>query len=244
LLTLWFDFPGARNNRAERLPGQEKRLSVQLLETHSLVFPVRGNERSRPATLLLPDNRVIWVKGRSGEGKTTLLRTIARLIPFLEGDLLLEDVSWKNIPAVDWRARVAYFHQKPVVFPGTALANLERPFSFHSRRRQSLDVARARDLLDGLLLPKDILSRDALTLSVGEASRVALVRGLMTDPQVLLLDEPTAALDPKSGEALAATLQEWLSTGRRGIIAVAHDKEVIQMLPGEEIFLGASSNWD
>ncbi len=219
-------------------------MSVQLLALHSVVFPVRGNERSRQVTVSLSDHGVIWIKGRSGEGKTTLLRTIARLIPFLEGDLLLEGVSWCRVAAVDWRTRVTYFHQKPVVFPGTVLSNLQRPFSFHSRHRQSLDVERARNLLAELLLPEDILSRDALTLSVGEASRMALVRGIMTDPQVLLLDEPTAALDPKSGAALASTLQEWVSGGRRGIIAVAHDKEMIQMLPGQEMSLAASANVD
>jgi putative ABC transport system ATP-binding protein len=217
---------------------------VHLFALHRLVFPVRGNERSRPVTLFLPDHGVIWIKGRSGEGKTTLLRTIARLVPLLGGDMLLQGVPWQRVPPVDWRTRVTYFHQKPVVFPGTVLSNLQRAFSFRSRYRQSLNVERARDLLATLLLPGDILSRDALTLSVGEASRVALVRGLMTHPQVLLLDEPTAALDPKSGEALAATLGEWVSTGQRGIFAVAHDKEVIQMLPGEEIALAGSANGD
>lgn len=217
---------------------------MQLFVLHSLVFPVRGDERSRPVTLVLPDQGIIWVKGRSGEGKTTLLRTMARLVPFLEGDMLLEGVSWKGVAAVDWRTRVTYIHQRPVVFPGTVLFNLQRPFSFRSRHRQSLNEERARELLADLLLPGDILSRDALTLSVGEASRVALVRGIMTDPQVLLLDEPTAALDPKSAEALAAKLQEWVSTGRRGIIAVAHDKEMIQMLPGEEMSLAAREHND
>lgn len=158
--------------------------------------------------------------------------------------MLLDGVSWERVAAVDWRTRVTYFHQKPVVFPGSVLSNLKRAFSFRTRRGQCLDVERARTLLSDLLLPEDILSRDALTLSVGEASRVALVRGLMTDPQVLLLDEPTAALDPRSAQALAAMLRAWVSAGRRGIIAVAHDKEIIDQMPGEEISLTEDTSAD
>lgn len=100
-----------------------------------------------------------------------------------------------------------------------------------------MDLEHAADLATQLLLPNDILSRDALTLSVGEASRMALVRGLLTDPQVLLLDEPSAALDPRSREALAETLHQWVTAGGRGIIAVSHDKDFFETLPGHEILV-------
>lgn len=210
---------------------------MQLLELKNFVFCLRGDECSPPISLNLCDRDVMWVKGPSGAGKTTFLRTVARLIPFLEGDLLLEGVSWTSIPAVEWRTRVTYFHQKPVVFTGTVLSNLQRPFALKSRQRQSLDLELAADLAAQLLLPANILSRDALTLSVGEASRVALIRGLLTGPQVLLLDEPTAALDPHAREALAETLRRWIAAGGRGIIAIAHDKEFMEMLPGHEMLL-------
>jgi putative ABC transport system ATP-binding protein len=214
---------------------------VQLLELKNLIFCLRGDECSQPISLLLRDRDVMWVKGPSGAGKTTFLRAVARLIPFLEGDLLLEGVSWTSIPAVEWRTRVTYFHQKPVVFPGTVLSNLQRPFALKSRQRQSLDLELAADLAAQLLLPTNILSRDALTLSVGEASRVALIRGLLTGPQVLLLDEPTAALDPHARETLAETLRRWIAAGGRGIIAIAHDKEFLEMLPGYEMLLPGHS---
>jgi ABC-type iron transport system FetAB ATPase subunit len=91
--------------------------------------------------------------------------------------------------------------------------------------------------LKRLFLPEGILERDALVISVGEASRVALVRALLLRPDVLLLDEPTAALDPDSKEAAADLLREWVSSSNRGIVGVTHDESLRRLLPGHEVRL-------
>ncbi len=87
------------------------------------------------------------------------------------------------------------------------------------------------------MLPAEMLERDALTLSVGEASRVALIRALIAEPRILLLDEPTSALDANAAEALAALLQKWISTGKRGIVGASHDEDFLDRLPGRQIDL-------
>jgi putative ABC transport system ATP-binding protein len=157
------------------------------------------------------------------------------LVAAVDGEVLLEGVSWNGIRAMEWRTRVSYLHQKSVLFPGTVQANLEKPFVFGIRAGRSPDLRLAEEYLGRLLLAPAILNRDALTLSVGEASRVALVRGLLADPQVLLLDEPSAALDPAANEAMASLLSDWVSGEVRGIVATAHDREIIRRLPGAEI---------
>jgi len=149
----------------------------------------------------------------------------------------LEGVSYQAVPAATWRARAAYLHQKPVMFPGSVMANLQRAFTFRGRDKATGDLDPARRRLDRLMLPPDILNRDALTLSVGEGARVALVRSLLVDPLVLLLDEPTAALDSAARDRLASLLAEWVSSGNRGIIGVSHDEEFIMRLPGKRISL-------
>ena len=85
-------------------------------------------------------------------------------------------------------------HQKAVMFNGSVGENLRRAFIFRTRRDRIFDPARAARLLDAIGIPAQLLTREASTLSVGEGARVVLIRTLMVDPQVLLLDEPTAPL--------------------------------------------------
>jgi putative ABC transport system ATP-binding protein len=208
-----------------------------LLEADNLLFNSGPRGLARRVSFALGPGAVIWLKGPSGEGKTSLLRTLARLTRPLGGEIRLDGDPWSAIPPVTWRSRVAYLHQKAVLLPGTVRANLERVFTFHIRSSQRLDMQRAEDELSRLMLPGDILDRDALTLSAGEASRVALVRTLMVDPEVLLLDEPSAALDPAARSALGSLLAQWVSEFRRGIVGAGHDEELMRQVPGQEIHL-------
>ncbi len=212
-------------------------LGAGLLEADKLVFNSRPGFKPKIVSFTLKARDCIWIRGASGEGKTTLLRTIARLIVPARGRMLLEGVPWEEFPAAEWRCRVIYLHQKAVLFPGKVRTNLERAFSFRSRTSDRLDIERARTELLSFLLPDDILERDSLTLSVGEASRVALVRALMVNPEVLLLDEVTAALDTRSRDAVVSRLREWVASGTRGLVWVAHDDALLKLMPGTEISL-------
>ncbi|HUW64214.1 MAG TPA: ATP-binding cassette domain-containing protein [Spirochaetia bacterium] len=166
---------------------------------------------------------VLVVQGPSGAGKTTLLRILARLAPCPGGEAFLAGESWRQIPGPVWRSTVHCLAQKPVFFDGTVGANLAMPFETRLMRAgRPFDPGLARHRMDELLLPAGLWDQDARTLSGGEAARVALVRALALDPRVLLLDEPAAALDTVSREALYRVLAGWLQGGVRAALLVSH----------------------
>lgn len=175
----------------------------------------------------LAEGSVLAVKGPSGAGKSTLLRMLARLIVSQQGRVFLKGRHWMEISPGEWRRRVHYVAQKPVLFPGSLEDNFHLPFTL-AGLRNSISFSHERlDLyLDELGLSRSMLEQPAQTLSGGEAARAALIRALLIYPQVLLLDEPTAYLDDDSRRQVMAILKNWLNEdGERGIILVSHQEE-------------------
>ena len=164
--------------------------------------------------LALEAGAITDIVGPSGSGKTTLLRVLARLLPGATGELFLDDVPSERIAAPLWRSQVALLPQKPAIVPGDVRANLLLPWTLKVRHGQALpDTAHLDDALVGVGLADIALDRDAARLSVGQQARVALLRVLLTRPRVLLLDEPDAALDDASSEAVATLTRGFAQEG-------------------------------
>ncbi|PAP75828.1 ABC transporter ATP-binding protein [Rubrivirga marina] len=162
------------------------------------------------------------VRGPSGAGKTVLLRALAGLDALDEGELLSEGGPVRSLPR--HRAEVAYAAQRPALFDGTVEDNLRAPFALAVRDGQRYDAERARALLARLGRPADLLGQSVDGLSGGEAQTVGLMRALLTDPTVLLLDEPTAGLDPERAEAVEAVIADALrANARRAAVWTSHD---------------------
>ncbi|HBV97184.1 MAG: ABC transporter [Peptococcaceae bacterium BICA1-7] len=168
---------------------------------------------------------VLAVRGPSGAGKTTLLRTLARLQPCAGGEAFLKGKSWQTTPGPQWRAGVHYLAQKPVIFDGTVSDNLAKPFETRLLSSKKFDKDSALQVMEQLLLAPGLWEQDARTLSGGETSRLAFARALLIDPPVLLLDEPTAALDGKSREAFYRLLSGWLNSPGRAALLVSHNDD-------------------
>ncbi len=174
-------------------------------------------------SLALDEGQCVAVEGPSGGGKSTLLRHVTALAFSADATRRLHDTLYQGADLPSWRGRVTLVAQDAPMISGTVRDNLEFPFAQRSGRDASFDEVRAAALMTkvGLeLLPFD---REVRTLSGGERHRLALVRGLLWDPPVLVADEPLAGLDP---DVAAICFDLLLEFGRRRqhlLLCVLHD---------------------
>jgi len=163
------------------------------------------------------------VIGPSGGGKSSLVRLINRLAEPSCGRIYLGETDIGSVDPLQLRRAVALVPQKPFMFEGSVLDNLQRPFVYRQQPPPGLDSEEVRRALLLARLDPSMGQRDARSLSLGEQQRVSLARALITRPRVLLLDEPTSALDRRNADALAATLRDICRSERLTVILVTHD---------------------
>jgi putative ABC transport system ATP-binding protein len=159
--------------------------------------------------------------GGSGSGKTTLLKTINRLIEFDSGNILLNGKSVRDFDPIELRRRVGMVLQSPTMLDGNVTENIR--YGLKLRNILNNDRERLMRAVSDSGLTKNMLKQDASKLSGGEQQRVALARLLILEPEVLLLDEPTAALDTKLTKKIERTILELCKSRNLIIIWVTHN---------------------
>jgi putative ABC transport system ATP-binding protein len=175
------------------------------------------------------------VVGRSGSGKTLLLRALARLDPVQEGQVFWHDevVHRDRIP--EYRSRVVYLHQRTPLVDGTVEENLQRPFGYAVHGDRRYDSGLIVKWLQSLGRDESFLAKSTKQLSGGEAQITALLRAMQLNPEVLLLDEPTAALDRESTAVVEQLVNQWHGepATSRAFVLVTHDAEQAQRVAGK-----------
>jgi putative ABC transport system ATP-binding protein len=182
-----------------------------------------------------PGRRYVLL-GASGAGKSTLLRLLNRLDDPSEGRVLIGETPLATLPAQAVRGGVGLVPQTPRPLPGTLADNLAYPFEVRGRARPV--AAELAAMLAEVGLPPAWTDRDAEGLSGGERQRLALAVALGAAPEILALDEPTAALDPAAARVVADCLDRRASAGLR-TIAVCHHREQAARLGDEAVVLDA-----
>jgi tungstate transport system ATP-binding protein len=176
-------------------------------------------------SLSLFAGELVALMGPNGAGKSTLLRLLNFLEPASQGE-----IRWKGIPIlwppdVGLRRKVTTVFQDPVLLNTSVRENL----AYGLRLRPAFDPRRVEEALERFDL-RDLAEAPARQLSGGEGQRVALARALVLKPELLLLDEPTANLDPYSAGGVESIIREVRAERSTTLLLVSHDIHQAQRL--------------
>jgi len=174
----------------------------------------------RGLSLAVPTGKWVCIMGSSGCGKTTLLHLLARLYDPTSGSILFDDVPLQDISFATLRNRLALVPQEPQILGASIMENIAygRPDSDMHRISAAAAAAEIDDAIDEMPLQYEtVVGEKGLTLSGGQRQRISLARALLTEPDVILLDDTTSALDAETEQRVQDTLARLL-VGRTAVI--------------------------
>lgn len=237
---LAFEDIWVHSKRATPLPTYRRwRARIQKSSASDDALSINNRALISGASGILLAGQVTVLTGASGSGKSVLLRVLAGLLPMTTGDVWLQSDAQNSdtrdsvheIAPMHWRSQVALLAQQPQLLEGSVIDNLQLPYRLASHQQKHFNIDWHIEQLEYLERTSDFLQQDANTLSGGERQLVNTLRLLQLNPQVLLLDEPTAALDVDTSAKLVHLLINWLRREpTRTLLWVTHDTQDIMPL--------------
>ena len=179
---------------------------------------------------VVPEGKITAVIGTNGSGKSTLIKLIDRLYPLGNGEIRIGDTDAKDVSLREWRKRIAVVSQEGSLFAGTLRDNIRYGIDREISDAEWNAVIAAANLSSVIAAHENGLDYtvgiDGTGLSGGERQRIAIARAMLKDPDILILDEATANLDPKTEAEVQAGMQN-LMQGRT-VIEIAHSASAIR----------------
>jgi len=202
-----------------------------MIKTEGISKRYGEKEILRDISFWIRDGEIFGLIGPSGSGKSTLLRILDLIEMPSEGSLsILGEDALSREARFNLRRRMAMLSQKPVIFARSVYDNIAIGMKYRKASQAEIHDRVFRALQD-IGLP-DYAERPARTLSGGEAQRVALARAMVTDPEILFLDEPTANLDPHSVEKIEEIILKLNREKGTTVVISTHDMLQGQRLAG------------
>ncbi len=225
--------PQARPAASRRSAGADLRIDEIRLDGVTAAYPGRPRPALDGVSLTIAPGERVVLTGPSGAGKTTLLALLLRFVEPAAGTIEVggagaggTGVGGGDLAAMDvqqWRKQIAWVPQQPYLFAGSAADNiaLGQPGASRDAICRAARLAGAADFIEALPAGYDTPLRErGLRLSAGQRQRIALARAFLRDAPLLLLDEPTAHLDPASARVIGSALDTVLAD--RTVILVSH----------------------
>ncbi|WP_329196738.1 MULTISPECIES: thiol reductant ABC exporter subunit CydD [unclassified Streptomyces] len=196
-------------------------LRIELDEV-AVRYPGRGADSPGPVSLAVEPGECVALTGPSGAGKSTLLQVLLGFVTPTSGRVRVAGSDLTELAMEEWRERIAWVPQRPHLFAGTIAENvrLARPAASDDAVSRALRDAGALEFVTGLPQGLDTpLGEGGTGLSAGQRQRLALARAFLADRPVLLLDEPTAALDGETEAGVVEAVRR-LAVGRTVLLVV------------------------
>jgi ATP-binding cassette subfamily C protein len=193
-------------------------------------FSYDAHQVLRQVSLTIPVGQVTAIVGPSGAGKTSIVDLIVGLVRPQEGDVWLDDTPLADIDLTAWRQMVGYVPQETLLLHESVFVNitLGEPDITEANVEAALRAAEAWDFIaalpEGMHTP---VGERGSRFSGGQRQRIAIARALVHQPQLLILDEATAALDPVSEAAICETVRKL--RGERTILAITHQPALLEI---------------
>lgn len=209
-----------------------------LVEIHQLCLKRADRRILNNLCLNIAKRGITTIIGPSGAGKSSLLRCLNGLNDDWQGEIKISGISTKRWPAGEdaLRRHIGLIAQKPTVFPCSIAENVL--FGIRGKQRRHDHSALIVSCLKQAALWDEVhdrLNDHAETLSVGQQQRLCIARALAVKPAMILLDEPTASLDPRSKNKIEASLLQLANT--MPVVVVTHDLDQVERLGGYTAFM-------
>jgi thiol reductant ABC exporter CydD subunit len=214
--------------RGQRVPPSPAEAPVALEEV-SFAYPSRAGLVLDGVDLELRPGETVLLVGASGAGKSTIANLLLRLADPGAGRITVGGVDLADCRPEDWRRRVAWVPQRPTIFVGTVADNIRVGNGAASDAQMQTAAVLAgadRFVRDLPLGYETVIGDGGRTLSAGEQRRIALARAFVRDAPLLILDEPTADLDPASARIVGDAIER-IRPGRT-VLVIAHRSELVR----------------
>lgn len=192
-----------------------------MIQIRGLLVQHKKRDVLRVESLDIQSGETLTVVGPNGAGKSTLLLTLARLLKPAQGDILYEGKSLNQWDELEYRRRISFVFQIPLLMDMTVEQNVALGLKFRGTPKEETRE-RTWNWMKQLGVAS-LAKRRAGQLSGGEAQRVSLARAFVLEPELLLLDEPFAALDPPTHAKLLEDLSTILKQDHRTAVFVTHN---------------------
>ena len=203
-------------------------------------FSIRHGDFALEVDLQLPSKGITAIFGPSGCGKTTLLRAIAGLDRYPDAQIMVEGERWQSgekfVPT--HQRSVGYVFQEPSLFEHLSVSgNLNYAIKRAGKSKHEISFNQVVELLN----IRSLLDRQTAMLSGGERQRVAIARALLSQPKLLLMDEPLSALDKSSKQSILKYIQRCHEQTGVPILYVSHELEEVAQLADYLVLMGNGS---